>query len=84
MFGSGLPGGMTPQTASSDESAHAFGFPGPDSPLLSFTQPAGWSGAAVWGSTPAIDKQRGAVFFGTGDNVSFKGGLGGDWACTQP
>jgi polyvinyl alcohol dehydrogenase (cytochrome) len=31
---------------------------------------AGYSGAAVWGSTPAIDKQRGAVYITTGNNYS--------------
>ena len=30
----------------------------------------GYSGAAIWGSTPAIDKQRGAVYITTGNNYS--------------
>ncbi len=30
----------------------------------------GYSGAPVWGSTPAIDKQRGAVYITTGNNYS--------------
>jgi polyvinyl alcohol dehydrogenase (cytochrome) len=37
-----------------------------------YTLPAdpGYSGAPVWGSTPAIDKQRGAVYITTGNNYS--------------
>ena len=37
-----------------------------------YTLPAdeGYSGAPVWGSTPAIDKQRGAVYVTTGNNYS--------------
>jgi polyvinyl alcohol dehydrogenase (cytochrome) len=31
---------------------------------------AGYSGNAVWGSTPAIDPQRGAVYITTGNNYS--------------
>jgi len=30
----------------------------------------GYSGAPIWGSTPAIDKQRGAVYITTGNNYS--------------
>ena len=30
----------------------------------------GYSGAAIWGSTPAIDKQRGAIYITTGNNYS--------------
>jgi polyvinyl alcohol dehydrogenase (cytochrome) len=33
-------------------------------------QAAGYSGAAVWGSSPAIDVKRNAVFIGTGNNYS--------------
>jgi polyvinyl alcohol dehydrogenase (cytochrome) len=37
-----------------------------------FTVPAqaGYSGGAVWGSTPAIDENRGAVYITTGNNYS--------------
>jgi polyvinyl alcohol dehydrogenase (cytochrome) len=37
-----------------------------------YTLPAdeGYSGAPIWGSTPAIDKQRGAVYVTTGNNYS--------------
>ncbi len=36
-----------------------------------FTVPAsGYSGAAVWGSNPVVDFERGTVFVGTGDNYS--------------
>lgn len=31
-------------------------------------QPGGWSGAAVWGSSPVVDKARGQVVVSTGDN----------------
>ena len=33
-------------------------------------QQAGYSGAAVWGSSPAIDVKRNAVYIGTGNNYS--------------
>lgn len=33
-------------------------------------QAAGYSGAAVWGSTPAIDVKRNAIYVGTGNNYS--------------
>src|SRR5215208_4077248 len=32
--------------------------------------PPGFSGGAVWGSTPVIDAKRGSLFFGTGNNYS--------------
>jgi polyvinyl alcohol dehydrogenase (cytochrome) len=32
--------------------------------------PEGYSGAAVWGSTPAVDTKRGAVYIATGNNYS--------------
>ena len=35
-----------------------------------FTAPAGYSGAAVWGSNPVVDTARNSVFIGTGDNYS--------------
>jgi outer membrane protein assembly factor BamB len=31
----------------------------------------GWSGAGVWGSQPAVDAERGQVFFATGNVYSF-------------
>jgi polyvinyl alcohol dehydrogenase (cytochrome) len=33
-----------------------------------FTAPAGYSGANVWGSHPVVDKTRGLVYIGTGNN----------------
>ena len=35
-----------------------------------YTVPVGFSGGAVWGSNPAVDTARHAVYFGTGDNYS--------------
>jgi polyvinyl alcohol dehydrogenase (cytochrome) len=35
-----------------------------------FTAPAGYSGANVWGSTPVIDLARKTIFVGTGNNYS--------------
>jgi polyvinyl alcohol dehydrogenase (cytochrome) len=35
-----------------------------------FTVPPGYSGGAVWGSTPVVDVPRGTVFVGTGNNYS--------------
>ncbi len=35
-----------------------------------YTVPQGFTGAAVWGSNPAIDLARHAVYIGTGDNYS--------------
>jgi polyvinyl alcohol dehydrogenase (cytochrome) len=32
--------------------------------------PAGYSGGAIWGSTPALDLQRGRVYVATGNNYS--------------
>jgi polyvinyl alcohol dehydrogenase (cytochrome) len=34
----------------------------------------GYSGAAVWGSTPAIDQARGALYIATGNNYSLPAG----------
>lgn len=31
-------------------------------------QPGGWSGAAVWGSSPVVDRARQQVVVATGDN----------------
>lgn len=33
--------------------------------------PAGYSGAAVWGSNPVVDTTRGTVYVGVGNNYSF-------------
>src|ERR1035438_2622256 len=33
-----------------------------------FTAPAGYSGANIWGSHPVVDKARGTVYIGTGNN----------------
>jgi len=35
-----------------------------------YTVPTGYSGAGVWGSTPAIDRSRGQVYITTGNNYS--------------
>lgn len=35
-----------------------------------YTAPDGYPGNAVWGSSPAIDTQRGQVYIGTGNNYS--------------
>ena len=35
-----------------------------------YMTPVGYSGAAVWGSTPVIDKQRGSLYITTGNNYN--------------
>jgi polyvinyl alcohol dehydrogenase (cytochrome) len=35
-----------------------------------FTVPGGYTGGAVWGSTPVVDPQRETVYVGTGNNYS--------------
>ena len=35
-----------------------------------FTVPTGYSGGAIWGSSPAVDISRGTVYVGTGNNYS--------------
>jgi polyvinyl alcohol dehydrogenase (cytochrome) len=35
-----------------------------------YTAPAGYTGNAVWGSSPAVDTKRGQVYIGTGNNYS--------------
>ena len=35
-----------------------------------YMAPSGYSGAAVWGSTPAIDAARNSIYVGTGNNYS--------------
>jgi polyvinyl alcohol dehydrogenase (cytochrome) len=37
---------------------------------LTYTTPAGFSGNAIWGSSPAIDTKRGQVYVATGNNYS--------------
>jgi polyvinyl alcohol dehydrogenase (cytochrome) len=43
------------------------------------TVPVGYSGAAVWGSTPAIDPAENMLYVATGDNYSLPAGV-----CTLP
>jgi len=40
-----------------------------------FTVPAGYSGGAVWGSTPAVNPAAGLVYVGTGNNYSVPPGV---------
>lgn len=35
-----------------------------------YSVPEGYSGGAIWGSTPALDLKRGSVYFSTGNNYS--------------
>ena len=35
-----------------------------------FMVPSGYTGGAVWGSTPAIDAKRGQLYIATGNNYS--------------
>ncbi|MGC4044300.1 MAG: PQQ-binding-like beta-propeller repeat protein [Armatimonas sp.] len=35
-----------------------------------YTCPAGYTGAAIWGSTPAVDVKRGTVYIATGNNYT--------------
>lgn len=44
-----------------------------------YTVPVGYSGAAVWGSTPAIDPAQNMLYVATGDNYSLPAGV-----CTSP
>jgi len=44
-----------------------------------FTIPTGYTGGAVWGSTPAIDPQTGFVYVGTGNNYTMPPGV-----CSTP
>jgi polyvinyl alcohol dehydrogenase (cytochrome) len=44
-----------------------------------FMVPTGYTGAAVWGSTPVVDPERGLVYIGTGNNYSSPAGV-----CTSP
>jgi len=40
-----------------------------------YTVPAGYSGGAVWGSTPAVDPADGLLYVGTGNNYSVPAGV---------
>jgi len=40
-----------------------------------YTAPAGYTGNAIWGSSPAIDTKRGQVYIGTGNNYSVPDGV---------
>src|SRR5512140_2149128 len=40
-----------------------------------YTTPAGYSGASVWGSTAVIDYKRGSLYIGTGNNYSVPSGV---------
>ncbi|MFD9735677.1 PQQ-binding-like beta-propeller repeat protein [Umezawaea sp. NPDC059074] len=43
------------------------------------TVPEGYTGGAVWGSQPVVDRKRGLVYVGTGQNYSVPAGV-----CEQP
>src|SRR5262249_6766758 len=46
-------------------------------PLWEFTTvPAGYTGGAVWGSTPVVDVQRGSLYVATGNNYSVPANVG--------
>jgi polyvinyl alcohol dehydrogenase (cytochrome) len=52
-----------------------------------YTVPAGYSGGAVWGSTPAVDPAAGLLYVGTGNNYSVPAGVcttHGQTGCTPP
>lgn len=40
-----------------------------------YTVPAGYTGGAVWGSTPVVDRRRGRVYVGTGQNHTVPDGV---------
>jgi len=51
------------------------------------TVPDGYTGAAVWGSTPAVDPADGLLYVGTGNNYSVPAGVcdqPGQAGCTPP
>jgi polyvinyl alcohol dehydrogenase (cytochrome) len=51
------------------------------------TVPIGYSGGAVWGSTPAIDPRNNLIYVGTGNNYSAPAGVcatPGQTGCTPP
>jgi polyvinyl alcohol dehydrogenase (cytochrome) len=52
-----------------------------------YTVPAGYSGGAVWGSTPALDPANRLLYVGTGNNYSAPAGVctaPGQTGCTPP
>lgn len=52
-----------------------------------YTVPSGYSGGAVWGSTPAIDPRNDLIYVGTGNNYSAPAGVcadPGQTGCTPP
>lgn len=52
-----------------------------------YTVPAGYSGGAVWGSTPAVDPADGLLYVGTGNNYSAPAGVcaaPGQTGCSSP
>lgn len=52
-----------------------------------YTVPAGYTGGAVWGSTPAINQTDNLVYVGTGNNYSAPAGVcayPGQTGCTLP
>jgi polyvinyl alcohol dehydrogenase (cytochrome) len=66
-------------TSSADEFYNTFGFRGSISAInantgqpiwQTYTVPDGYTGGAVWGSTPAIDHSRGLLYISTGNNYS--------------
>jgi parallel beta-helix repeat protein len=52
-----------------------------------YTVPEGYTGGAVWGSTPVVDAQTGLVYVGTGNNYTTPAGVCGSptqTGCTAP
>lgn len=52
-----------------------------------YMAPPGYTGNAVWGSTPVVDHRTGMLYVGTGNNYSVPDGvceLPTDTGCTQP
>jgi polyvinyl alcohol dehydrogenase (cytochrome) len=52
-----------------------------------YTVPKGYTGGAVWGSTPAIDPRHNLIYVGTGNNYSTPAGVcadPGQTGCTPP
>lgn len=52
-----------------------------------WTAPPGYTGNAVWGSTPAVDPATGLVYVGTGNNYTVPAGIctsPGQTGCTPP
>lgn len=52
-----------------------------------YTAPAGYTGNAIWGSSPVIDHTTGLLYVGTGNNYSVPAGVcsaPGEKGCTPP